>query len=166
MRIIFLDFDGVISNIGNRSRNAFSRSENQLVMYGVNIDQIFNRPCVERLARFTIATQAKIVFSTSWRNSFSTEELSRILRAIAPFPATCFAGTTPYFEGKRRGLEIDNWLKTLVTDHSQVEYVILDDAPECEFLPDQMARFVQTNHMCGLQSDEVEKARLILKCQS
>lgn len=162
MRIIFLDFDGVISNIGCQSRSVFIRSENNLIMYGINIDQTFNRSSVERLARLTIAAQAKIVFSTSWRSSFSLTELSRMLHAIAPFPKECFAGITPYYEGKKRGLEIADWLKPIMLRHPELQYVILDDAPQNEFLLEQAKNLVQTNCARGLQPSDVERAMKIL----
>ena len=164
MRIIFLDFDGVITNIGGRTKNSFLRTENNLVMYSVNIDQIFNRLCVERLARMVFTSQAKIVFSTSWRNSFSPVELSRMLCAVAPFPKECFVGVTPFYDGKRRGVEINYWLKPVMIRQEKLKYVILDDAPACEFLPEQMQHFVQTDHMRGLQPEDVDRVMSVLKC--
>lgn len=166
MRIIFLDFDGVITNIGERTPTAFTRTENAMVISGVNIDQIFNRLTVERLARTTITNQAKIVFSTSWRLHFSPIELCQMLRAIAPFPQQCFIGATPNLDTTRRGLEIAAWLKPHKSKHPHLRYAIVDDAPVSEFLPNQFGRLVQINSLNGFQFENSERVADVLQNSS
>lgn len=98
LRIIFLDFDGVI----------------------VGPPDKFLPACMEALNEAIRQTQAGIVFSTSWRLVYSTEELEGYLRQNGLINDAVILGSIPIIEklvtpmGTRvcgtRGQEIEAWI--------------------------------------------------------
>ena len=122
MKVIFLDFDGVV----------------------VLPDQSFSIMAISRLNTIALRTGAVICFSTSWRYSHDTAELRDMLRANGLANSIPVIGSVPdlsaqhgsLWVGAVRGSEISSWLK----DHPEVEsYVILDDCAEiCEPLGDRL----------------------------
>ncbi len=115
MKVIFLDFDGVLNS------ERFVRSWDQ---HGVPIDP--SRITV--LKRIVAATDAKIVLSTSWRSYWAPE--AECCDAVGIGINTLFReygleifDRTPDLH-RSRELEIAAWL----ADHPQTEnYVVLDD---------------------------------------
>ena len=144
MKIIFLDFDGVIST----ANTGYSIDCNKVKLLHEIIDR----------------TGAKIVITSSWRkhNLESTKEEFKNMSFI-----DYVIGVTPRFNVRDenddylsvpRGMEIDYWLNNC---EEEIEsYVILDD--ERDFLLDQKPYFVQTNMYFGLLEEDVERAVKIL----
>ena len=111
MKIIFLDFDGVL-NSENWMVSRFKKFDNddiatQYPFYEIDPD------AVENLNRIIELTGAKVVVSSTWRHGRNPEELSNILKfhnfkgeIIDVTPSLNIKGyTVP------RGCEIDFWLK-------------------------------------------------------
>ena len=133
MKVIFLDIDGVL--------NVYCQSRDK---YGCN----FHQHLIDNLQTLIDATDAKIVISSSWRvdgldrmqSMWIDRKLPGTVIDITPdlyFTYSDARGDDNY----SRGDEIKLWLDN---NPDITNYVILDD--DNDMLPDQMDRFVQTNH--------------------
>ena len=152
MRVIFLDFDGVL----NSERYLAASGED-----GVVIDpaRMF------LLKQIVNATGAEIVLSTSWREHWSVkaEECSstgrRIHQIFNTFGIRILDKTPKLHTG--REVEIRSWLDT----HPQVRsFVVLDDRLLCA--QRLKGHFVKTsNHYDGLDETDVQKAIGILNAE-
>jgi hypothetical protein len=120
MKIIFLDFDGVL-NSENWYRRRFNEIDRDTAAGNYPLYE-FDPLSIDQLNRIVKETDAKVVVSSTWRIGKSVEELQKLLIAVG------FAGevidTTPAFYAKGvdnnenrinyttpRGCEIDWWLK-------------------------------------------------------
>lgn len=151
MRVIFLDFDGVLNSImWAEARTA----ENRGNLYGLDHE------AVQRLARLVDAVGAKIVVSSTWRKNRTVERLIELLKDAGYPGDPPVIGKTPVLwrneKGERleRGHEIQQWLD----ENPGVEsFVILDDDSDMAHLKD---RLVRTGNCCGLRDfhfDDVER---------
>jgi hypothetical protein len=145
LRIVFLDFDGVLNTIDDP---CWSRAD-------VGGEGCLDPEKVRLVTALVRRTGALVVLSTSWRLGFAQEELEAMLRRRG-FEGG-FAGTTPR-EGETRGEEIQAWLR----DHGRevTRWVALDDATQgMEWLG---ARHVRTTLEEGLTEAHVEEAVRLL----
>ena len=134
MKIVFLDFDGVLN-----SKRWFTIAGNVRKQWHLDEDLIQN------LNQITKSTDAKIVLSTSWRTMYPFPDIIQALEdrgcladVIAKTPDLSGTGLGDSFFVPR-GHEIEAWLR----DHPEVtNIVILDDEPDMEPL---MAFLVQTS---------------------
>lgn len=133
MKVIFLDFDGVL--------NVIPQGHDE---YG----GIFHPEFVQNLERIIQETGAKLVISSSWRHG--GVERMRAMWKHRGYPGEII-GITPdlwrgvkdeeFHERLERGHEIEAWLK----QHPEVNtYVILDD--DDDMLSSQRGNFVQTSN--------------------
>jgi hypothetical protein len=136
MKIIFLDFDGVLNVIPQGHDNHGG---------------IFHPEFINNLGRIIEETGAKIVVSSTWRHS-GLEKL-RLMWKDRLYPGDII-GITPDLRWRTspdkmelneeeyiRGDEIESWLNL----HSEVtNYVILDD--DDDMLPKQKNNFVRTSN--------------------
>lgn len=144
MKIIFLDFDGVLNRL----------NDGESLLY-------LSKECVENLNVLIERSEAKIVISSGWRIPYSISNLRQILiNAGFKYPR-CVIGTTPDLIRKPRetcrGEEIDLWLKK--TNKDVDSFVIIDDEDDMEPFMDCL---VQTDCNIGLTIDHVERAVLII----
>lgn len=158
MKILFLDFDGVLTCRLTRFR--------------------MSKVHQERLGGlFYLVPDLKIVITSSWKHGHKTLEslLDEItsssyflcssnpnLGSNPKYPITPYMfanetiGMTPSV-GRYRGHEIDAWLQ----EHPEVEnYVILDD--DSDMLDHQMSHFVHTNGELGVTIEDIRAAAKIL----
>ena len=146
MKVIFLDFDGVIT-IPPR--------------WTINIDKLKN------LKKIIDATDAKIVVSSSWRSSTIEKTKEHIIdrtssNDIINWFVDNIYNITPFisddkYKGTGRGGEIQTWLDV----HPKVEnYIILDD--DSDMLMSQLYHFIETDWMFGLTEREVELSIAVL----
>ena len=149
IKVIFLDFDGVLN-----SKRYFETHPS----FGLAIDSTR----LDLLKKIVLATNAKIVLSTSWREHWNKKDAlcdnvgREINRLFAGKRLTIFDKISG--ENKSRYEKIVDWLKT----HPNVaDFVVLDDAPfEKDILKDH---FVLTSNLRdGLDEADVEKAIRIL----
>lgn len=185
MKIIFLDFDGVLnSEMWYKSRfNELDRTQET----GNYPYYEFDPSLINNLNQIIEKTEAKVVVSSTWRIGRSVEDLQNLLNRIG------FKGeiidTTPHFhakgednEGNRigytipRGCEIDWWLKergkfqritwSVERQNEYLEkalvknYIILDD--DSDMLYNQREHFIKTSVYWGLNEADVKTAIQIL----
>lgn len=166
MRVLFLDFDGVINN--SRTWSEFNRES----------DGVFVIPtapeCIERLNRLIAETGARVVISSSWRNFASWDNLAPALAARG-FVGEVIGETpnlvnepvwlerwrtregAPFtYERMERGWEIREWIAA----HPDVtEFAILDD---CSDMAELKPWLVHTDAEIGLDDPDVERAKWLL----
>jgi len=154
-KIIFLDFDGVITNVRSGWR--------------------MDVELLKRLGKIIDATDCCIVISSSWR----TEDVESTKEFLSdPNQWGCTYTTFPYCDRiigvtKRlysstlnkfsarvhmpRGNEIKQWMED---NNFTGNYVILDD--DQDMLEEQLPYFINTHPLDGLDDNDVEKAIEIL----
>lgn len=150
MKIIFLDFDGVITTQKSR--------------YKLDKDKL------ELLGQILKETDAKIVVSSSWRKH-NLEETKKYLSEVShfvpfPFPfVDDIIGVTPRiyvningnYKSVPRGMEIEMWLSQFEKEHGLVDsFIILDD--DMDMILYQKDAFIHTNSHTGLNKQHVKRA--------
>ena len=149
MKVIFLDFDGVLDT---------AYYESYLEQRGhPSCDEdgrpIFDPMCVGYLKRIIEKTNTKLVVSSDWKYYDSLKELQNLwvnrqmpgrLLDITPNNKIC------------RGAEISEWLSK---KEDITNYVILDDLSADNFHADQLEHLVAVNPYNGI--DEVVCGRVI-----
>lgn len=154
MKIIFLDFDGVLNDTVTEHvmTDEIRKDEFLYAAEGVDHDKVM------RLNRIIEATGAYIVITTSWKNAYGFTFLCRVLRyrGLKGFilgAVEHLARTEERF--LYRADEIEDWLNHVP---SVISYVILDDMPMRQ-LSD---RHVEPDSSIGLQDEHVDQAVEIL----
>ena len=161
MKIIFLDFDGVLNSTPSFITWRKARQEGLVHQYA-NPDA----SCVTLVNRLILADpEIRVVLSTSWRTMGDIPFLRNILindfglskdAAAMVIDKTC----DPKLSGRRRGHEIAEWLLENASK-GITHYVILDD--NSDMTPEQIkSHFVQTNFDDGFRLKDYHKARYIL----
>jgi hypothetical protein len=150
MKIIFLDFDGVL--VTPRTYRLQSAG------------QASPEPrCIAALNRITRATGARIVVTSAWRSGRTIRELARLLKAWGVegkvFSKTArLVGDNRRWRGSDRQREIILWL----LGRNIESYVILDDDPQMGRLA---RRHVRTAFDTGLTEADANSAIAILNAR-
>lgn len=150
MKVVFLDFDGVLVVPRTRGQSG-SRS-------------VADPDCVAALNFVLSVTGARIVVSSSWRGAMLSP-MKEVLRGWGVLPKSVL-GVTPRLRelGKPsipRGREIQAWLDERAAARGDVEgFVILDDDSDMEHL---LPRLVKTDYEQGLT---IERANLAINLLS
>ena len=151
MKIVFLDFDGVMDNakydIYLNKHNLPEKDE-----FGV----LFDPDCIAALAKIVEQTGAKIVISSSWKDFMTKEEIDQMWQK-RQLPGEVI-DVTPS-TSRHRGDEIATWLNLCP---NKCQYVILDDQPREQFNTDQYDHLIITNGFYGLTQSDAEHAVEIL----
>ena len=166
MRVIFLDFDGVISSEQSctfwHNKRDQDKWENEMYSSwkGTLFEYLAHEFCpialsnVEELVRRV--PDVKIVISSTWRIGTSIDGLKKIL-APAKLVSDAIIDKTPTFRDGPRGNEIKSWLDK----HPKVtNYVIIDD--DRDMLDEQREYFVNTSSLHGFLHGEMLQAERIL----
>lgn len=141
MKIIFLDFDGVL--------NRFSP-------YSKDQDCDLEKEAIGLLNELLMTTGANVVISSSWRMYIPMSKILELMRSVGFKYSERIIGFTPILINRQRGDEIRLWLHQV----SGVEsFVILDDTDNMGNL---FPRFVKTNSDFGLERRHIEKAKELL----
>lgn len=172
MKVMFLDFDGVINSHQSatfwHNKRDQSKWENEMYdsWHGTLKEYIAHEFCpialsnVEELCRRV--PHLKIVVSSTWRLGETVESLKKIL-SPTPLVAEKIIDVTPHFrwsngDDASRGHEIKDWLKR----HPEVtHYVIVDD--DNDMLEEQKENFVNTSDLHGFQYGDLLWALRILQ---
>ena len=145
MKIIFLDFDGVLTTPSS--------------------DYTFTKDAIDRLGHILSETGAKLVITSSWRSE--TVEQMRNLLSGNQSSATRYIrfpyvkeiiGVTPHCGAWLRGQEIQKWLEN--TRFPVERYAIIDD--EEQYLQNQKPFLVRTSHSIGITDEDVESVIRLL----
>jgi hypothetical protein len=150
MKVIFLDFDGVLNNDS-------PEMEHSLELWAVSW---LEPAMVARLATLVDRTAAKVVVTSSWRQRRSKEELDGILAGCGfsegILDVTPKLPRSPEGERLAREREIMAWLEV----HPEVlSFVILDDKDEFQMLASSL---VHVDSTAGLSDADVTRAQAIL----
>lgn len=152
MKVIFLDFDGVLNTLGNAEEYRYAPEWAKAWGFiWVLKDK------VEILSEFLNWDDVKLVISSTWRENWSQIYLTEILNDEVSGVGDEIISTTPVMHTKR-GVEIKSWLEN--TDFDVTHYAIIDD--NIDMLPSQMPFFVQTNDSVGLTKEDMRKVYDIL----
>ena len=151
MRIVFLDFDGVLNSRALVERSLAPRPGLDLLDEGA----------VARVEQLCVEAGAAIVVSSTWRLTFGAPALREMLRAKGLTTATVL-DITPMIPHKRgRGQEIQLWLDTAPRARAwSIEgMVILDDEPDMLHL---MPWLVQSSFETGMTDAHLATAKEVL----
>lgn len=147
MKIIFLDFDGVMDteyydHILSEAGKPISDE------YGL----LFDPECVKNLKYIIDNTDADIVVSSTWKDDMSYKEILDMwkYRGLPGF----VTDVTPTTAQHNRGDEIDAWLKECRED---CQYAIIDDLDGSNFNPNQIEHLFVVNPYCGLDEDTAKR---------
>lgn len=149
MKILFLDFDGVLCNRESISAGYKARTASEQDPYGAHPD------CVAALNRILNTTGAYIVISSVWRHG-GLSRMRDTLDAWGVVPKRVLS-VTPSMRGedsKERGDEIQAWLDSY-TRHEIEAFVILDDDSDMKHL---LPKLVQTDFVIGLTEYDATRA--------
>lgn len=156
MKVIFLDFDGVLNNQAwmDHLKEKWNITPEQLSMF--KRDAIELDPSrVKMMSDFAKQSNAKIVISSSWRIHHSLDELQEFLRSNGMDEEVLPFDITPITVKQHRGTEVNFWLGS----HPEcTHYVIFDDSTD--FFPNQP--LVLTTWDGGLCEGHIDIARGIL----
>ncbi len=150
MKIVFLDFDGVLNSLSD-------------IAFG-HPAAIFKRDAIARLNDILHLSKAKVVISSSWRVHHSLDELRGFLEELG-FQGEIIAATPVFSHQHAQGLkdlglircqEIQAWIDAQL--EPLTSFVILDDM-ELQLLA---AYHVQTDMEIGLCDEHVGQAVAIL----
>lgn len=167
MRVVFLDFDGVLNsnrylNQNPPSRNPYGGSGGA-PSFHFSEDRI-DPEAIQRLNTLVGTTGAHVVISSTWRTMFDLDQIRTMLANRGfRYPGKVI-GTTPDLVDSR-GEEIQAWLDqhqeaVRIGEPELESFVILDDDSD---MGDLRANFVNTNARFGLSDDDVQRAIRILK---
>jgi hypothetical protein len=135
-RVIFLDIDGVLAHFGSHEQ--------------------LDPECIAELDWLVEWTEAGVILTSSWRDSFGIAETRRRLAAAG------FRGriddAVPRLPERTRSDEIDAYL---ASQERRPRFVILDDVPLNEHL---VGNLVLVDDFVGLTAIDVAMASRILKC--
>ena len=164
MKVLFLDFDGVLNSEQSRIfwqniRDQAAVEEQMKTSSGGILEQIAMEFCpiaisnMEELIRRT--PDLKIVISSSWRAARTVEELKDLFKS--KIISNAIIDKTESFSNVR-GEEIQKWLN----EHPEfTNYVIVDD--NRNMLESQKDNFVNTANLHGFQYGDLLWAERILK---
>lgn len=150
MKVLFLDFDGVLTYIGDR-------------------DQVWDRFCLYRLMDVVVRTGTNVVVSSSWRHDHSLFKLGKFLDLpvmnIDENPTCSLIGVTPgagaifTHDSQGRGTNIAQWL----ADHGRDvdRWAVVDD-DVFDMQPWMLPRIVQTSSANGLTEEAAEELVALL----
>lgn len=166
MKVLFLDFDGVLNTREYRYDQLLHCREKGIYRDEENLNHIFyflDPTKISLVNEITRRSNASIVLSSTWRFQFMTGEIfdlerARLFFSLAGFEAELVGATSRF--SSYRGDVIQEWLDR----HTEVmNYVILDDDSDMG-VGDLLAHFVKVDNQDpkGLQRKHVEKACEIL----
>jgi len=143
--IIFLDFDGVLNNARFLMNNT-NQWPHFLMVEKIDI-----------LNRILDQTNANIVFSTSWRENFTTIQLIDIMEQAGFKHGIRCIGKTPITFECNRALEISEYVSANSVDN----YAILDD--NANELHGQLKKTVLIDNQTGIMDENIELVLAMLK---
>lgn len=154
MKVIFLDFDGVLNSTQSAIYHVRKNTQYDTLFFGDWCPISFSN----FIRILDAMPDVKIVISSSWRCGRTLDELKDILQGQGVKPSFVIDTTKAHSDrGTERGWEIQDWLDA----HPEVtKYVILDDT--ADMLESQKENFVNTDGHLGLTIHDACQAYGIL----
>lgn len=152
MKVIFLDFDGVMDTAYYDYALIRDHKPNRDA-YG----PIFDPKCVDYLRQILEQTGANIVVSSTWKFLMSYAQLLQMWKD-RNLPGQII-GVTPTYTDRNRGYEIDLWLQECAVP---CQYVIIDDLDGSNFKDYQIPHLLVVNPYMGLDDLITERAIALL----
>jgi hypothetical protein len=152
MKVIFLDFDGVV-NIPYWKYNEYGNLQSN---YNFPSDgRVNNYQAVQWVCEFCEKYDYKIVISSTWRKNRSLENCTNYLTRCGLRQSVKVIGMTPVLSGKHRGDEITLWLN----QHPEVtDYLIFDDDSDMTIHTDKL---IKCDSIVGFTLREYEQAEIL-----
>lgn len=146
MKIIFLDFDGVMDT-AYYDNFLHKNSLPEIDKYGI----VFDPYCIKNLKYIIDNTRADIVISSTWKDDMTYNEILDMWkdRNLPGF----VTDVTPTVS-RHRGNEIDAWLEEC---RDTCRYAIIDDLDSSNFNPHQLEHLFIVNPYCGLDEDTARR---------
>jgi phosphoglycolate phosphatase-like HAD superfamily hydrolase len=142
MKVIFLDFDGVLNTPEEWGLRPMVRALNQQALD--NLDELVKR------------SGAKVVVSSTWRQFYALDALQEFLRARGVKCVGAFISVTPILY-ESRDKEIASWLNS----HEDIKnFVIIDDNGIGSMFNEKL---ILTDASVGLSADNVKEALDVLE---
>ena len=156
MKILFLDFDGVM--VTDRYQAQLTATNSPLRDdYGAKFDPV----CVENLRRIIDSTDADIVVISTWKMEMELDGIQKMWDA-RQLPGKVI-GVTPDIDPIHRGDEVQAWLDA---NPGAVRYAIIDDTPFLNFFnEEQLPHLFKVDERTGLDEKTVTKVIELLKLQ-
>ncbi len=156
MKIIFLDFDGVMdTSYYDHILSKEGKPGND--EYGT----VFDPYCIRNLKRIIEETEADIVVSSSWKYMMSYQDFLNMWKDRG-LPGFITDVTPNPVDRRKRGDEIDAWIEECKTE---CQYVIIDDLEANNFNEHQIPRLLIVNPFFGLDEETAERAIQILNAE-
>ena len=153
MKIIFLDFDGVMdTSYYDHVLSKEGKPGND--QYGT----VFDPNCVRNLKHIVEQTGADIVVSSSWKYLMSYQDFLKMWKDRG-LPGFVTDVTPEPMTRRNRGDEIDAWIEECQTE---CQYVIIDDLEANNFNEHQIPRLLIVNPIFGLDEETAERAIRLL----
>jgi hypothetical protein len=148
MRVIFLDFDGVLNSVASMIYN------NRLKLQGLSDIPTNEAFCPISCSNLEYILEelpdVQVVVSSNWRKDKTLNSLQEIFKINDILPKRMI-DTTPIAKDNYRGTEVDMYLK----EHPEItDFVIIDNDSDME---PYMDRLVQTDSRNGLTFTDAEK---------
>ena len=156
MKIIFLDFDGVMDTV-----NYNHYLSQQRLPGDDEFGTIFDPNCIQNLKRIVDETGAEIVICSSWKYYMTYQDFLDMWSARG-LPGFVRNVTPTSKESRKRGDEIDAWLNEC---HDECQYVIIDDFDSRHFNEHQLSHLLVVNQFNGLDEETTEKAIRMLNAE-
>jgi len=160
MKIIFLDFDGVICN------------PRHLIAMGDRSSSLIDPAAGGLVKKLALTTGAKIVVSSTWRYGRSRDWIGDVLSAVVPEFGQLLFSHEHYWKTPdvytNRQLEIRKWIDWYESAHDEMleAYVILDDdrlhPPGYDKDEDLYTHYVKTDQYDGMGWTNYMNAEAIL----
>lgn len=156
MKVMFLDFDGVLNSHQSATFWHHNRDKQNIVTRPYREHEFCPIAISNMEELMRRMPDLKIVVSSTWRMGRSVEEL-KIVLASSPLMANAVIDKTLVFHEEPRGKEIKAWLDK----HPEIShYVIVDD--DSDMLKEQREYFVHTSGLHGFQYGDMLWAERIL----
>lgn len=160
MKVIFLDFDGVINNCGFKDDYVFCSVIDRTGLKRYVPFSAQNIEPLKGLITFVLKQEIKIVLSTSWRQIIHYKDFDSAIKEFFGFTdadSPIVINETPLKHGffeSLRGIEINDYLEL----HKEVtDYVIIDD--NYDFLKNQNSHVILTDADKGFTNENLAEVK-------
>jgi hypothetical protein len=139
LRIIFLDFDGVINSVRTYAAYGKYPLSNDNRKDGENYvldNSVFDKVAIDLINQLCKSADAYIVLSTSWRDQFNFWNTIEMCKEIGLDVGRVIGRTDSGGDSRWRGLQIQRFLDRIQRGKDEVQHMIYDNLLCSDFLSD------------------------------